>query len=201
MDNEVSSVFLVGEDSKMGRLNDKKRLGSSGYLKGAVLLLVASTFLSEAVGVTADLPQLPPAALRSVDFIRDIQPIFAAHCVECHGSLKQKGGFRLDEREAALKGGENHAPDIRPNKSEESPLIHLVAGLVPDLRMPQKGDPLAAEQIGLLRAWIDQGAHWPADLQTPKPIHWALKPVERPTVPPAGRNKTIAANPIDAFVA
>ncbi len=148
-----------------------------------------------------DLTQLPPATPRPVDFAKDIRPIFEQACQSCHGTQKQKSGFRLDEREAALKGGENYAPDIQPRHSADSPLIHLVAGLVPDRKMPPKGDALTADQIGLLRAWIDQGANWPADKTTTKPIHWALKPVERPPVPTTGRDQTTTGNPIDAFVA
>ena len=148
-----------------------------------------------------DVSKLPPAATGSVDFLRDIQPIFSGSCLKCHGPDKQKSGFRLDDREAALKGGENHAPAIKPKNSADSPLIHFVAGLVPDMQMPQKGDPLTAGQIGLLRAWIDQGANWPQDAKTNKPVHWALKPVVRPSVPMPTIRKTKIASSIDAFIA
>ena len=115
--------------------------------------------------------------------------------MKCHGAEKQKGGFRLDVKDLALKGGDNYAPNIRPGKSAESPLIHFVAGLDPDMKMPGKGDPLTAEQIGLLRAWIDQGAAWPDDgANDPRKTHWAFQPVRRPAVSQSG-------NPIDAFIA
>ena len=148
-----------------------------------------------------DVSKLPPAATGSVDFLRDIQPIFSGSCLKCHGPDKQKSGFRLDDREAALKGGENHAPAIKPKNSADSPLIHFVAGLVPDMQMPQKGDSLTAGQIGLLRAWIDQGANWPQDAKTNKPVHWALRPVVRPSVPMPTIRKTKIASSIDAFIA
>src|SRR5688572_16706829 len=105
-----------------------------------------------AFAATLDLGKLPPPATRAVDFTSDIKPIFAAHCVQCHGADKQRSGLRLDDREAALKGGENHAPAIKPKNSADSPLIHFVAGLVPDMKMPKQGDPLTAGEIGLLRA-------------------------------------------------
>ena len=72
----------------------------------------------------------------------------------------------------ALKGGDL-GPAILPGNSADSPLIHYVADLVPDLLMPSKGERLSAAQIGLLRAWIDQGADFgDADLkeETPKPV-------------------------------
>src|SRR3954468_3811711 len=90
------------------------------------LLLLANAFPSPAASV--DTTKLPPAASRTVDFAKDIQPIFEASCIQCHGPDKQKSGFRLDQKEAALKGGETYAPDIHPGKSSESPLIHFVAG-------------------------------------------------------------------------
>ena len=77
--------------------------------------------------------------------------------------MKAKSSFRLISRAAALKGGDNGV-DILPGNSAKSPLIHFTAGLVEDMQMPPsgKGEPLTAAQIALLRAWIDQGASWPA---------------------------------------
>jgi WD40 repeat protein len=119
--------------------------------------------------------KLPPAAGKEVDFARDIEPIFTKTCYKCHGPEKQKSAFRLDNREAALKGGENGV-DILPGKSAESPLIRYVAGLDEEIKMPPKGsDPLSAEEIGLLRAWIDQGAKWSAKaavVEVPKERDW-----------------------------
>ncbi len=156
---------------------------------------LASTLAAE------DIEKLPPAEKRTVDFVRDIQPIFSSHCVECHGAAKQKGNLRLDDRESALKGGENYAPAIKPGHSADSPLIHFVAGLVPDMKMPQKGEPLTTGQIAALRAWIDQGAIWPIQTTSPKQVYWSLKPVERPAIPTNSNHIASHANPIDAFVA
>src|SRR5689334_6292411 len=155
---------------------------------------------------------LPPALARTIDFQREVRPLLEAKCFQCHGPEKQRSGFRLDSREAALKTGDAHAPNIRPGNSAESPLIQLVAGTFPDLKMPEKGDPLTPEQVGLLRAWIDQGALWPAPSGAAgaagaagasveaAEVHWAFRPVVRPSVPAlalaSGRSKT-APNPID----
>src|SRR5215212_1247721 len=70
-----------------------------------------------------DISKLPPPASVQVDFDRDIKPIFEASCFRCHGPGRPKSGFRLDLRDAALKGGENGI-DIIPGKSAESSLIH-----------------------------------------------------------------------------
>lgn len=129
-------------------------------------LFVLSAFFACARPLCAseiDPARLPPPAQTQIDFARDIQPIFEASCLRCHGPERPKSRFRLDSREAALKGGENGV-DIFPGDSAKSPLIHYVAGLVEDMEMPPagKGEPLTPEQIGLLRAWIDQGANWRA---------------------------------------
>ncbi len=59
-----------------------------------------------------------------------------------------------------MKGGES-GPAIVPGKSVESLLVELVAGLDPDRRMPEKGDPLTKQEVELIRIWVDQGARWP----------------------------------------
>src|SRR5687768_6562082 len=102
--------------------------------------------------------ELPAPAEGTVDFGRDVQPIFAKHCYECHDAKKQKSGYRLDDRGSAMKGGEVGKAPIVVGKSAESPLILRVAGIDPDDVMPPKGEKLTATQIGVLRAWIDQGA-------------------------------------------
>jgi len=158
-------------------------------------LLVVSTAVSE----------LPLAATRPVDFVQDVQPILTQACLKCHGPDKQRGGFRLDVKASALQGGDNYAPAILPGKSRESPLIQLVAGLDPDLKMPPQGKPLTAEQISLLRAWIDQGAVWPESastkLEDPARTHWAFQPVRRPMVPEVSQPSPQIRNPVDAFIA
>ena len=108
-------------------------------------LFVLSAFFACARPLCAteiDPARLPPPAQTQIDFARDIQPIFEASCLRCHGSERPKSRFRLDSRDAALKGGENGV-DIFPGDSAKSPLIHFVAGLVEDMEMPPpgKGDP------------------------------------------------------------
>ncbi|MEI9963140.1 MAG: c-type cytochrome domain-containing protein [Limisphaerales bacterium] len=112
--------------------------------------------------------QLPPPANVTVDFDRDIRPIFETSCNRCHGPEKPRSRFRLDNRDSALKGGDENTDDIVPGDSAKSVLIHYVTRQVPDMEMPPdgKGDPLTPAQIGLLRAWIDQGAKWSANKPT-----------------------------------
>lgn len=146
--------------------------------------------------------QLPPAASRSVDFVTDIQPLLAANCYSCHGLERQKADVRWDVKSSVFRSGDPE-PLIVPGKSSESRVIHLVAGLEPDSLMPPKGEPLTAEEIGLLRAWIDQGAAWPETSTTdrePATTHWSFKPVTRPDVPAVSPQDFRIANPIDDFI-
>src|SRR5205085_8352119 len=109
-----------------------------------------------------------------IDFMQDIQPILSARCYSCHGPDKEENDLRWDNQASALKGGSS-GPAIIPGKSAESRVIHLVSGLEKDLIMPKKGERLTLEQIGLLRAWIDQGAHWGAavvDSKSPDKSDW-----------------------------
>jgi hypothetical protein len=146
---------------------------------------------------------LPPATKRQMDFVKDIQPIFARACVSCHGPTKQRGGLRLDDGVAALKGSDSGAV-IKPGDAVGSRLLTLVAGLDDDLKMPPEDrKPLTAEEVGHLRAWIEQGAKWPKDatgiVAKPKSDHWAFQPIKRPT-PPEVANKAWVRNDIDRFV-
>ncbi|HKQ36713.1 MAG TPA: c-type cytochrome domain-containing protein, partial [Verrucomicrobiae bacterium] len=125
------------------------------HRSSGVLMFVGAAFGAGAA-------ELPPPAELKIDFARDIQPIFERSCLSCHGPNRPKSGFRLDNRESALRGGDSGRA-ILPGNSTNSPLILIVAGLHEEIeRMPPKGkgDPLAAQEIGLLRAWIDQGAEW-----------------------------------------
>lgn len=104
---------------------------------------------------------IPPATQREgITFVADIKPIFDAACVECHGGEKQKGGLRLDSREATLQGGDEGVI-FQIGRSADSALVHSIARVgEEDYWMPpiDKGEPLSLEQIALVRAWIDQGA-------------------------------------------
>ena len=121
-----------------------------------LLLAVGAVNAAELDGV------LPLPVQRAVDFDADVRPIFERSCFQCHGPNRPKSGFRLDDREAALKGGLNSADEIVPGNSTNSRLIHIVADLDPDMVMPPRNRfaPLTRDEIAILRAWIDQGAQW-----------------------------------------
>jgi len=137
------------------------------------------------------LAQLPPASNVRIDFARDIQPIFEASCVQCHARGKNKGDFSLETRDAFLEGEIATA-----GKSAESQVIEMIAGFDPDLIMPQKGKRLTAEQVGLFRAWIDQGMPWPKEINFFKhaPANLRSREFAQLAVPKSFEN------PLDGFI-
>ncbi len=127
-----------------------------------------------------------PAA--PVDFARDIQPLFQAHCTSCHGATKQKSGLRLDYRAAALKGGQDHGPALVPGQPAASALLRFAASPNPAERMPPKGPGLSPAETATLTRWIQEGAPWPAAAE-PAPMknpldHWSFQPLAQPSPPP-----------------
>ncbi|NGO38489.1 hypothetical protein G4L39_03630 [Limisphaera ngatamarikiensis] len=130
----------------------------------ATVLLVGVAYLADA-GEPGPAPgqgsMLPPPASRPVDFQTDIRPILDRSCLRCHGPERPKGGLRLDTRDGILAGGDG-GPVVVLSNSAASRLIHAVARspeISEDLWMPPEGraPALTPEEVGLLRAWIDQG--------------------------------------------
>jgi hypothetical protein len=110
-----------------------------------------------------DAPKLPPASTKaSLTFTNDIKPIFDVACIKCHDGAKPKQAAKLalDTREGVLKG-DRDGKVVTVGDSAKSDLVLSVAHVGdPDTFMPKgKGaKQLTDEQIGLIRAWIDQGA-------------------------------------------
>jgi mono/diheme cytochrome c family protein len=159
-------------------------------MKPAVLLaLLLPSFgvCAAEKGAKPDVSKLPLPVARPVDFTREVYPLFKEYCFKCHGPEKQKGKYRMDTKEGAFKVTEDYGPAIKPGKSEESSVIHMVCGLIDEMLMPPPSDKpgesekLTAAQVGILRAWIDQGAVWPdgpiADVVKPVTFAADLQPV------------------------
>src|SRR5215213_3598956 len=91
-----------------------------------------------------------------IDFVRDVQPVLQASCVECHNADNKKGRLRLDAKSFAGKGGQS-GDVIAAGKPAESLLIRRVRGEGGEKQMPFKRPPLPAEQARILAAWVEQG--------------------------------------------
>lgn len=166
-------------------------------------LTLAVIVLCVFVGKTNAADDHAPGTSQPVDFVRDIQPIFAKSCYRCHGPKGQKGGLRLHVKSAAFDGGDNGVV-IEPGKGAESRLVQYVAGLDEDHMMPPEGagSPLSEEQVERLSKWIDQGATWPTDPSGTDAVlstHWSFQPPTA-TAPPEVKDQDWVQNPIDRYI-
>ena len=136
---------------------------------------------------------LPAFAAEKIDFSRDIQPIFAAHCTKCHGMDKPKAGLNLMTEKGLRSELDSGMRAVTPNQPQASELLKRVSTNKKDDLMPppNKGEPLSAMQIAKLRQWISEGALWNN--------HWAYRPLGEPK-PPAIQDIQWVRNPIDNFV-
>ena len=102
-------------------------------------------------------------SIQAVDFAKDIAPIFEANCVKCHGAKKQKGEYRLDNAKDIVKAGESEEKPVVAGSPEKSYMVKLISMSEDDDDvMPPKGGPLAKDQIAAIKAWIKEGAKFPA---------------------------------------
>lgn len=150
------------------RLIKSKNIMTNKILAFALASSVSLVALTAAADDAVDLSKLPPASdKKGVTYENDIKPIFDKHCFKCHGEEKQKGKLRLDSLDAVLKGSkdEDIGQVVKKGDSAHSTLVQAVARITPDeddAMPPAKRDgtvdALSKEEVGLIRAWIDQGA-------------------------------------------
>lgn len=139
-----------------------------------------------------------------IDFDRQVAPLLATRCLECHDGTDPKGKLDLSEHSLLLQGGESGSVLIE-GKLDDSPLWQRVR----DDEMPPK-HPLSAEDKAVLKKWIEQGAKWgngPIDPYRYSSDRragydwWSLKSLQRsaPLDVPAEWQSQVA-NPIDQFI-
>lgn len=122
-----------------------------------------------------------------VSFGKQIRPLLAEHCLNCHGPDEQRreGGLRLDQEASSKKSA------IVAGQPDHSELIKRITSTDPDLRMPpaETGKTLTDAEIQLLRRWVLEGAKFED--------HWAFEPIHKPPVP---TTKSAASTDIDRFI-
>jgi hypothetical protein len=167
-------------------------------------------FFVAAWALAGALPAAPDA--RQVEFFEQrIRPVLAGECYACHGAEKQKGGLRLDHRDALRQGGDS-GPALVPGKPAESLLLRVLRHEVDDLKMPKDGAKLDDATLRDFASWIAQGAPDPrdqppaaasastwADTLAVRRQWWSLQPVRRPPVPKP-RDLTWSDHPVDRFL-
>jgi hypothetical protein len=159
----------------------------------------------------------PTAALAAEDaqlefFEKQVRPLLATRCYECHSgkSKKLQGGLRLDSLAAALKGGDT-GPAVVRGKPKESLLVDAI-NYGELYQMPPK-TKLPAEEIAILTKWVEMGAPWPKediaasatnsnafDLAQRKAAHWCWQPITASVVPEIRNPQSAIRNPLDAFI-
>ncbi|MBI4326241.1 MAG: DUF1553 domain-containing protein [Chloroflexi bacterium] len=130
-------------------------------------------------GFEASAPAKSATGPAKVDFNRDIRPIFSEHCYACHGpdEKKRKAGLRLDVQEDAFKELKSGHRALVAGDLTKSALVERITSTDSDEVMPpaKQNKPLQAEQIALLKRWVQEGAPWRK--------HWSFIPPERPELP------------------
>lgn len=128
-----------------------------------------------------------------IRFNRDVRPILAEHCWQCHGfdAHARQSGLRLDDRDSALQPADSGAIAVVPHTPELSEMMRRISAHDADVLMPPPkfNKPLSGAQMSTLRQWIAEGAEYER--------HWAFEPVRKPDVPKDNAH----SHPIDAFVA
>ncbi len=130
----------------------------------------------------------------SPSFNREIRPVLS-RCLACHGpdADARMADLNLADRDDALRARRG-GPVIVPGDPDASSLLARVASHDPDLVMPPpgNGEPVSADDIELLRAWIEAGAGYEK--------HWAwIAPDRNARTPDAGEGW--AHRDLDRFVA
>ncbi|MEZ6106838.1 MAG: PSD1 and planctomycete cytochrome C domain-containing protein [Pirellulaceae bacterium] len=160
------------------------RSKSIRFLMGGLLLAIASH--AQAQGTN------DPDVIR---FNRDVRPILSDHCFACHGpdAARREADLRLDT-EQGLKGIDGQPGVVTGGSLEASELWRRVALTHDDEQMPpaEFGKDLSAEQLDVLRRWIEQGAQWEG--------HWAFQPVAGIAPPAVEAADQFVGNEIDLFV-
>ena len=167
--------------------------------------MTPSRLLSNAALFVFAIAQLGSAHSQELTFERHIRPILRQHCFDCHGATDKKEG-NLDLRLVRfIKQGGDSGPAISDNKSSESLFLQRIV----DGDMPPGGSHLPAEQLNVLKAWIDAGAKTerpePNNIGPGVPItaedreYWAFRPISRPAVGVSQDSDRIRT-PIDAIL-
>lgn len=137
-----------------------------------------------------------------VDYATQVKPLLESRCASCHGALKQEASLRLDAASLIARGGDS-GPAVVAGSSGDSLLILAIQGADGLTPMPLDGAPLSADEVALLKRWIDQGAVAPDEPIPPSPReHWSFQPPLRPAIPDIDEDAAATVlNPIDAFIA
>jgi len=90
-------------------------------------------------------------------YATDVQPIFSANCITCHGNSSPSGGYSLTSYAGATGTGSDTISNVTPDSADSSKLYRKIMG-VETPQMPLGGAPLDTTKTATIRNWINQGA-------------------------------------------
>lgn len=176
------------------------------FIRLSLLCLTAFGLSLVSVGRAADSPAFDPSSIEF--FEKEVRPILANRCFECHGEKGEpKGGLRLDSRDAVLKGGDTGAAVVLDKPAESLFVSSINYGDI--YQMPPKSK-LPPSEIAVLTKWVEMGIPWPkeaAKAGTVKPFdlvaraseHWCWQP-PKPVQPPTVTNAAWPLSDVDRFI-
>jgi hypothetical protein len=182
----------------------------SRFLRIILLAFAAVALLSTTA--TAQPPTSTPSEKYGTEYFeRSVRPLFQKHCIECHSTTNasENGELDLESLQGIATGG-SRGP-LTANSPESASLLLLAVNYTDvELQMPPSGK-LPADQIAILKHWIDSGAPLPQYSAAPRPAtaaidfeagrkFWSLQPLQDVQVPAhSWPGQTAPAQPIDAF--
>lgn len=159
--------------------------------------LLRSTFLFVLVSVATH--------AQTVDYTKQIVPLWETYCIDCHDDTDADGEFRLDTFANLMKGGKE-GKAIVAGKAAESMLVkflegHSGRGGKNEFMPPGKREKLKAEEIAVIKTWIDAGAKGPEVAEAKPMPREVITPQIKPTVPPKHAVQAVAFSPKVQFIA
>jgi len=124
----------------------------------------------------------------AISYEKQILPLWDAYCIDCHAADDADGGFALDTFAALIKGGEEGVAVVA-GKADDSLLVKFLEGRSGrggknEFMPPGKRDKLKAEEIALIKAWINAGAKGPIVADKPAAPREVITPMIAPKVAP-----------------
>ncbi|MGE0610469.1 MAG: c-type cytochrome domain-containing protein, partial [Pirellulales bacterium] len=155
-------------------------------------LLAVALVLSMLNAASAD------EAIPAPDYNTHVLPILQKYCSACHSADEAEGGLIVDDYEKLLAGG-SRGRSVVPGRSDQSRLVLLLDGKAKPAMPPAGNDPPTADEIAVLKAWIDAGAKSPTG-QAPDPTK-LVTPSVALTAPPRLQVNALACSPDGTLLA
>ena len=147
---------------------------------GSSVLIASAASAGERVGGETAKSEIKKVAASAPDYARDVAPLFRKYCLGCHNAQEAQGGLVLETYTQSLHGGE-HGAIVLAGNAEKSRLILVLEKRIEPAMPPEGNKGPSAAEIGILKSWIQAGAHGPAANST------AVAEIVAPKIEPVGK--------------